>query len=60
MGLNPGDLLKSFYFSEKFEKNYKDKIRPPLAIFLCIFERKKITTTKSTANILSSEPNEQG
>ena len=36
----------------------KYKIRPPLAIFFAFL--KEITTTKSSANFLSAEPNGQG
>ena len=41
-----------------FKKIYNDRIRPPLVIFLAIFE--KITTTGSSVNFLSPKPNGQG
>ena len=40
-----------------FEKNYNDKIRPPLVIFSVFLKRN--TTTKSSANIPSVEPNDK-
>jgi hypothetical protein len=40
-------------------KNFKDKIRPPL-VFFFLKCKKTTAMTKSSANFLSPEPNEQG
>ena len=44
--------------SELIISELEDRIRPPLVIFFKNVE--KITTTRSSANFLSPEPNGQG
>ena len=56
-------FIFEFKFCKKLQYKIKPsfskyKIRPPLAIFSAFL--KKITTTKSSANFLSPEPNGQG